>query len=173
MGRSYRGGGTPPAVALGRGSGTRELARPRAVHYDRRQIPDCRTTEETPMSNTDHAAIEQTIQTYFDGLYEGNAEKIASVFHESSALTWDQDGKISILPRDAWLKLLRERPSAQSKGLARDDAILMLDQSGPTTAFVKVKCQIPPRYFHDYLNLIKSDGRWVIVQKIYAVEVRQ
>ncbi len=125
------------------------------------------------MSTTDRAAIEQTIQTYFDGLYEGNADKIASVFHESSALTWDQDGKISILPRDAWLKLLRERPSSQSRGLARDDAILMLDQSGPTTAFVKVKCQIPPRYFQDYLNLIKSDGKWVIVQKIYAVEVRQ
>ncbi len=151
----------------------RELAQPRAVLYDRARIPLSQTKESTPMSTTDRAAIEQTIQTYFDGLYEGNADKIASVFHESSALTWDQDGKISILPRDAWLKLLRERPSAQSKGLARDDAILMFDQSGPTTAFVKVKCQMPPRYFHDYLNLIKSDGKWVIVQKIYAVEVRQ
>lgn len=124
------------------------------------------------MSNVDRTAIEQTIQTYFDGLYEGDADKIASVFHESSALTWEQEGKISILPRDAWLKLVRERPSAKSKGLARDDGILMLDQSGPTTAFVKVKCQIPPRYFLDYLNLIKSDGKWVIVQKIYSVESR-
>jgi hypothetical protein len=151
----------------------RELAGANDVLYDRSLVPRCHPKERTPMSNTDRAAIEQTVQTYFDGLYEGNAEKIASVFHESSALTWDQDGKISILPRDAWLKLLRERPSAQSKGLARDDGILMLDQSGPTTAFVKVRCQIPPRYFHDYLNLIKSDGKWVIVQKIYAVEVRQ
>ena len=54
----------------------------------------------------------------------------------------------------------------------RDDAILMLDQSGPATAFVKVKCQIPPRYFHDYLNLLKIDGKWIIVQKIYTVETR-
>lgn len=124
------------------------------------------------MSDTDRSAIEQTIQTYFDGLYEGNADKLGSVFHDSSALTWEQDGKVTILPRDAWLKAVRERPSAQSKNLARDDAILVLDHSGPTTAFVKVKCQIPPRYFNDYLNLLKTDGRWLIVQKIYAVQTR-
>lgn len=122
--------------------------------------------------STDRSAIEQTIQTYFDGLYEGNADKLASVFHETSALTWEQDGKTMVITRDAWLKAVRERASAQSQNLARDDAILILDQSGPTTAFVKVKCQIPPRYFNDYLNLLKVDGRWQIVQKIYAVTVR-
>ena len=122
--------------------------------------------------STDRAAIAQTIQTYFDGLYEGDADKLASVFHESSALTWEQDGRISVLPRDGWLKAVRERPSAKSGNLPRDDAILQIVQAGPTTAFVKVRCQIPPRYFHDYLNLLKVDGRWLVVQKVYAVENR-
>jgi len=124
------------------------------------------------MSMNERSAIEQAIQTYFDGLYEGDADKLASVFHETSALTWEQDGKLTVLPRDAWLKAVRERPSAKSKNLARDDAILLLDQSGPTTAFVKVRCQIPPRYFNDYLSLLKISGKWVIAQKVYAVEVR-
>ena len=124
------------------------------------------------MSTPDQRAIEQTIQTYFDGLYEGNADKLGSVFHENSALTWDQDGQISVLPRDAWLKMVRERPSSQSRNLARDDAILLLDQSGPTTAFVKVKCQIPPRYFTDYLNLLCIGGQWKVAQKVVATEVR-
>jgi len=125
------------------------------------------------MSIADRSAIEATIQTYFDGLYEGDTVKLASVFHPTSSLTWDQDDKLMVMSRDAWLQAVRDRPSSKSRELARDDAILLIDQSGPTTAFVKVKCQMPPRYFHDYLNLIKSDGRWVIVQKIYAVEVRQ
>ncbi len=124
------------------------------------------------MNTNERSAIEQTIQTYFDGLYEGDADKLASVFHETSALTWEQDGKLTVLPRDAWLKAVRERPSAKSKDLARGDAILLLDQSGPTTAFVKVKCQIPPRYFNDYLSLLKIGGKWVIAQKVYAVEVK-
>lgn len=124
------------------------------------------------MNSDDRRAIEQTIHTYFDGLYEGDADKLASVFHETSALTWEQDGKLAVLPLAGWLAMVRERPAPKAKGLARDDAILLLDQSGPTTAFVKVKCQMPPRYFTDYLSLIKTEDHWVIAQKVYAVVVR-
>ena len=124
------------------------------------------------MSTDDRAAIEATVRTYFDGLHEGDADKLASVFHEASALTFEQDGKVVVWPRDQWLKIVRERASPKAGGLARDDAILSVDQSGPTTAFVKVRCQIPPRYFQDYLSLLKVDGRWRIVQKIFATETR-
>jgi hypothetical protein len=124
------------------------------------------------MNSEDRSAIEKTIQTYFDGLYEGDADKLASVFADTSALTWEQDGKVSVLPRDQWLDAVRKRPSSKARDLPRDDAILEIDQSGPTTAFVKVKCQIPPRYFTDYLNLLKVGGKWTIVQKIYATQVR-
>ena len=120
----------------------------------------------------DRAAIEQATQTYFDGLYEGDADKLASVFHGSSALTFEQDGKLVELSRDAWLDGVRSRPSSKSKGLARDDAILHFDQSGPTTAFVKVKCQIPPRYFTDYLSFVKVGDTWKVAQKVFATEMR-
>jgi Putative lumazine-binding len=123
--------------------------------------------------NTDERqAIEQAVQTYFDGLYEGDAVKLASVFHDSSALTWEQDGKLAVWTLAEWLKAVRERPSPKAKGLARDDAILWLDQSGPTTAFVKVRCQIPPRYFTDYLSLLKVGGRWAVAQKVFSTVVR-
>ena len=120
----------------------------------------------------ERSAIESTIQDYFDGLYEGDADKLAHVFLPTSALTFEQDGQVQVLPLADWLKAVRERGSPKSKGLARDDAILLIDQSGPTTAFVKVKCQIPPRYFTDYLNLLKIDGRWRVAQKIYAAVTR-
>lgn len=122
------------------------------------------------MHPDDHAAIEATIQTYFDGLYEGNADKLASVFHDSSSLTWEQADTVTAWTLAQWLQAVRERPSPQSKGLARDDAILLIDQSGPNTALVKVKCQIPPRYFTDYLNLLKTGGRWRVAQKVFSTE---
>jgi len=129
-------------------------------------------TTDTLMKADERQAIEQVVQTYFDGLYEGDADKLASVFHDTSALSWEQDGQLAVWTLADWLKAVRERPSPKAKGLARDDAILWLDQSGPNTAFVKVRCQIPPRYFTDYLSLLKVGGRWAVAQKVFCTVVR-
>ena len=56
------------------------------------------------MSSDERDAIEQTVRTYLDGLYEGDADKLASVFHETSVLTYEQDGKLIALPRDSGSK---------------------------------------------------------------------
>jgi Putative lumazine-binding len=117
--------------------------------------------------------IEKAVQTYLDGLYEGDTEKLASVFHPTSALTANLGGELKIVPRDEWLEAVRKRPSPKSQNLSRHDEIVQIDIAGPTTAFVKVKCAIPPRFFTDYLSLLKIDGRWQVAQKIFAAEVRE
>jgi len=119
------------------------------------------------------AEIERTIQTYFDGLYEGSVEKLAAAFHPVSHLYSEKDGGVVDLPREQWFEMVRNRPSAASRGLARDDRILMLDISGPETAFVKVACQLPPRYFTDYLVLNRTSEGWRIVSKVYRFETRE
>ncbi len=121
----------------------------------------------------DRQAIEKAVQTYLDGLYEGDAEKLASVFHPTSALTADLNGELKIVPRDQWLEAVRNRPSPKAQNLSRHDEIVQIDVAGPTTAFVKVKCAIPPRFFTDYLSFLKIDGRWQVAQKIYAAETRE
>ena len=63
--------------------------------------------------------------------------------------------------------------SAKSKGSARADRIVSIDFSGPATAFAKVECQIPPRYFTDYLTLLKVDGRWQVIAKAYHTVTRE
>lgn len=118
------------------------------------------------------AAIRTAAQTYLDGLYEGDADKLASVFHPTSALTWEENGVLTPLPRDQWLDAVRSRPSAKARGLARQDEILQIDQASPTMAFVKLKCAIPPRFFTDYLSFLKVEGKWQIAQKVFATEIR-
>ncbi len=121
----------------------------------------------------ERTAIEAAVKTYLDGLFEGDAEKLASVFHPTSALTSEQNGVLTLLPRDEWLAIVRGRASGKSQGLERRDEILQIDQSSPTTAFVKLKCQLPPRYFTDYLCFLKIDGKWQVAQKIFSTEVRK
>jgi putative lumazine-binding protein len=126
------------------------------------------------MTGTDDVKIiEDVVRCYLDGLYESDAGKIASVFHPTSALTSvTDDGELVITPRDQWLDKVRARPSPQRQGLPRHDQVLTIDVVSPTMAYVKLKCAIPPRFFTDQLSLLKTDGRWQIVQKVFMTEMR-
>src|ERR1700704_6126709 len=127
------------------------------------------------MNGTDDVKlIEGVIQTYLDGLYESDADKIASAFHPTSALTSvSSDGELVITPRDKWLEMVRTRPSPKQRGLPRHDQVLAIDLVSPTMAYVKLKCAIPPRFFTDQLSLLKIDGRWQIAQKVFTTEMRE
>ena len=118
-------------------------------------------------------AIEKVVQTYFDGLYEGDTKKLGAAFHEVSHLyTAGPDG-VTDLPRAQWFEMVASRGSGKSKGLVRRDRIVSIDMSGPETAFVKVECQLPPRYFTDYLLLLKAKDEWKIVSKSFRADVRE
>ena len=123
---------------------------------------------------TDKEAIEGVVQTYLEGLYEGDASKIASAFHPTSALTSiSEEGELAITPRDVWLNNVRNRPSPKQRGLSRHDEVLSIDLAGPTMAYVKLRCAIPPRFFTDQLSLLKIDGRWQVAQKVFMTELRE
>jgi hypothetical protein len=107
-------------------------------------------------------------------IHEGDADKIASAFHPTSALTSVADnGELTITPRDVWLDNVRNRPSPKQRDLSRHDQVLSIDLVGPTMAYVKLKCAIPPRFFTDQLSLLKIDGRWQIAQKVFMTELRE
>lgn len=125
------------------------------------------------MPANDIAAIEAVLHTYLDGLHEGDADKLASAFHPCAHLYSDKEGVVQDLPRDTWLEWVRGRGSPKAMGLARDDRVLMLDQSGPETALAKVACQVPPRYFTDYLVFLKTEQGWKIVSKVFRTDVRE
>jgi hypothetical protein len=112
------------------------------------------------------------VQSYLDGLYEGDADKLAGVFHPTSSLTYEENGALTPILRDEWLKAVRERPSGKARGLPRDDHVLQIDLATPTMAFVKLKCALPPLYFTDYLSFLKIEGKWQVAQKVFARERR-
>ena len=126
------------------------------------------------MTDTDEVKnIEGVIQSYLDGLHEGDASKIASAFHPTSALTSiSEKGELAITPRDVWLNNVRNRASPKQQGLSRHDQVLSIDLVGPTMAYVKLKCAIPPRFFTDQLSLLKIEGRWQVAQKVFTTEMR-
>jgi len=112
--------------------------------------------------------VEKTLRTYFDGLYEGDTKKLGEAFHPASHLySVNSEGSAADLPRADWFKAVESRPSAKAKGDERRDRIVSIDFSGPATAIAKVECQLPPRYYTDYLTLLKIDGRWQVIAKAF------
>ena len=118
-------------------------------------------------------AVEKVVWTYLDGLYEGDTGKLAQAFHEVSHLYSVSDGGVADLPREKWFEFVKGRASAKSQGLKRTDRIVSIDLAGPETAFVKLECSIHPRYFTDYLTLLKLNGGWKVVSKTYRTDVRE
>jgi Putative lumazine-binding len=117
-------------------------------------------------------AIAAAVTRYLDGLYDGDADKIASVFLPSSALTQVFENDLKITPRDVWLDAVRTRPSPKAQGLQRHDHVLTVDLISQTLAHVKVNCAIPPRFFTDVLSFVKLDGHWRIAQKVFTTDMR-
>ena len=121
--------------------------------------------------SSETAAIEKTLWTYLDGLHEGDAEKIGRRFTPSRISTRNRT--------ETWLMSRAKNGSTwcaaalgKSQGLARHDRIVTIDQSGPVSAFAKVECALPPRFFVDYLTLLKTKDGWRIVAKAFKTETR-
>ena len=118
-------------------------------------------------------AVEKVVWTYLDGLYEGDTGKLGQAFHEVSHLYSMDKGSVADLPREKWFELVKGRPSAKTRGLKRTDRIVSIDLSGPETAFVKLECSMHPRYFTDYLTLLKLENGWKVVSKTFRTDIRE
>jgi hypothetical protein len=121
----------------------------------------------------DRSTVEALVQHYFDGVYEGGADKLGEIFHPSADLRSLEKGELRVLHLPAWLNWMRRRPSAKAEGKPREDFIVTIDRSDDNTAFIKVRCQLPPRYFTDYLVAMKLNDGWQIVSKSYRYDLRE
>jgi hypothetical protein len=118
------------------------------------------------LMDTDARALRSLAQIYFDSAYEMDADKFASIFHSSSSVTKvGDDGNVSVTPIGTWLAAVRNLKAPKQQGLERHDQILSIDVEGEL-ALLKLKLQIPPRYFTDMLSCLKVNGTWKIAQKV-------
>jgi Putative lumazine-binding len=122
--------------------------------------------------DTDIRALLAIAQTYFDAAYEMDADKFASIFYHSSCVTKvGDDGNVSVTPVEMWLAAVRNMKAPKQLGSERDDQILSMDVVREL-ALLKLRLQIPPRYFTDMLSCLKVNGTWRIAQKVMTVEKR-
>src|SRR5262249_18373931 len=82
---------------------------------------------------TNHSTVEAVVKSYFDALYEGDADKMGTVFDASADLRWIEKGKLQVLKVPEWLDRTRKRPSAKAEGKPREDFVVTIDRSDDQT----------------------------------------
>jgi len=125
--------------------------------------------------DTDMHALVVVAHAYFDAAYDMDADSFASLFHPSSSVSSvarvGDAITVSVTPIATWLTAVRTMTAPRQLGLERHDEILSIDVVREL-ASLKVKLQIPPRYFIDMLTCVKIADTWKIVQKVTSVDSR-
>ena len=120
-----------------------------------------------PNATSEFSEITIALTDYFDGIFEGNIEKLDRIFHPDGRLNCVTDGTLFAVNKRDYLDIVSARASPMSSGAGRYDKIISIDMAGPGSAVAKVECAIPPRYFTDLLTMVKLDGQWQIINKTY------
>lgn len=113
------------------------------------------------------AEIEELLNRYFDALYRSDAELLGELMHPSAVYASASEQPLLHRTMDEYLPIVAARESPAVRGEARHDAIDMIDFAGPDTALAKVRCAIGRRHFTDYLSLVREEGRWRIIAKVF------
>ena len=118
-------------------------------------------------------AITKLLQDYFDGLYDGDLDKFGRLFHPNAHLYATDGSALTDLSRDQYFETIANRKSPREQNLTRYDRIVSIHKSGPDTALATVNCAMPPRYFTDYLTLLRTADGWQIISKTYHAVIHE
>jgi hypothetical protein len=117
------------------------------------------------------AAIRALLRDYFDGLHFSDAQRLGRVFHASAMYACATSGTLQLLDMAAYLAVVAQRPSPASLGQPRADEIVSIEMAGPVTALARVHCAIAPKRFTDLLTLVRVDGEWRILAKVFHFDL--
>ncbi|MBP0581622.1 nuclear transport factor 2 family protein [Labrys sp. LIt4] len=118
-------------------------------------------------------ALVAALQTYFDGLYHSDTERLRQVFHPQALYACASEGSLTHLGMAEYFPIVDNRPSPASRNEERADRIISIEFAGPVTAFARVECAIGPKHFTDLLTFVHLDGRWQIISKVFHFDLHR
>lgn len=118
----------------------------------------------------DEAGARAAVNHYLAGHATGSPDEFRAAFHPKAMLYWNRDGALAERTSADYIAGASGKPAADEAQRRR--AIESLDVTG-NAAMAKVVLDYPSVKFTDYLSLVKADGEWRIVNKIFNVERKE
>ncbi len=110
----------------------------------------------------DMNAIKEVVGYYAEGGTRGQPEVVAKAFHPSAFMKFMKEGQMVDVPiADFFKNFIKPNVNQQ-----REVFVDSIDVRG-TAASVRLTIDYSTHQFIDYFNLLKVDGKWLIVNKIF------
>jgi len=117
---------------------------------------------QTQGQSTDLHLIEESINYYFEGMKEHNAESLVKAFHPTATMKWIGENYQEVNAVSALSDYVNSNPAAKV-----ETRILAVNVIGEI-ANVQLELEYETFSFIDLMHLIKVEGKWKIVSKIYT-----
>lgn len=108
--------------------------------------------------------VRAALEHYLAGHATGDGAHHKMVFHPDSKLYFNRDGKFSSRTSAEYIAGSSGKPAADEA--LRKRRIVSVDVTGDA-AMAKIELDYPQTFFTDYFNLLKVDGKWMIVNKTF------
>jgi len=118
----------------------------------------------------EEAAVRAAVDHYLQGHATGEAAHFRAAFHPVANLYWVAGDTLAQRTGEAYIAGARGTPPPDEARRRR--WISDVDIAG-TAAVARVVLDYPNAVFTDYLSLLKVNGEWKVVNKIFHVEPKQ
>ncbi len=113
--------------------------------------------------DSDYKLIEKTVSYYLDGGTNNDFETLKKAFHKDATMKFISNGEYKeVNALEFFKKAIKPGPKQN-----RETRIVYINITG-NVASAKLEINYETFSFVDYMNLIKIDGEWKIVSKIYT-----
>ena len=120
-------------------------------------------TRAVSSADSDYALIEQTLNYYLHGGTNNNFDMLSRAFHETATMKYIRNGEYVEVNA---LEFFRNGMDPNRPPSDRKTRIASINIAG-NAASARVEAEYATFTFVDYMNLLKIDGEWKVVSKIF------
>jgi Putative lumazine-binding len=126
-----------------------------------------RGTDRTSVTLSEEAAARVPLEDYIKGHETGKGDFMRKAFYSEAKIMAFRDGKLVNLTLEEFASRMSGQPAAdESQRKRRIDSVEITGNAG----IGKITLEYPTVTFTDYMSLLKIDGTWKIVNKVFHAE---
>lgn len=118
---------------------------------------------------SESAAARVPLENYIQGHATGNGDFMRKAFHTEARIMAFRDGKMMNLTAEEFASRFNGKPAAdEAQRKRRIESVEITGNAG----IGKIVLEYPTVTYTDYMSLLKVDGEWKIVNKVFYAEAK-